>query len=179
MVACVVAVAMGKRDKPVAPAVVPPHLQELVNKTMGLYKQPASARVIATPARSTTPPPMTIETPPAPTVAEPKSTPLRSPELKRAKLPGSSHEAPVSPAVPRMPSFSGASSSSQAPHRHIDTQSTIVQDSQSRGDLGQFDVPEGRYTAVHFKHVFSRVYMCELIHNSQDPGSYRILGRPV
>ena len=95
---------MGKRDK--EPCPIPADVADRVKKTLARY-QP-QVRALATPARAVTPPPQ-----PAPVTPEPpKSTPLRSPQCKRAL--------PSADALPELPQFAAKQGM-----RHIDTQSTL------------------------------------------------------
>ena len=113
---------MRKRDK--EPAYIPASMQEQVAKTLARYRSPG--RPLATPARAATPPPDPANVTPIKTAASPeppRSTPLRSPEYKRAKAMPSLESLPSADALPQMPQFAVASGQQGA--RHIDTQSTL------------------------------------------------------
>ena len=103
---------MGKRDK--EPCPIPADVADRVKKTLARY-QP-QVRALATPARAVTPPPQ-----PAPVTPEPpKSTPLRSPQCKRARPLPSLESLPSADALPELPQFAAKQGM-----RHIDTQSTL------------------------------------------------------
>ena len=113
---------MVKRDK--EPASVPADMQERVAKTLAMYR--STGRPLATPARAATPPPDPAKAEATPTKTSvaptepPSSTPLRSPEYKRAKA-QSLQSLPSADTLPRLPQFAPADPGL----RHVDTQSTI------------------------------------------------------
>ena len=141
---------MRKRDK--EPAAIPAEMQERINKTLAQYRP--QQRSVATPARTSTPPPQpSIATPQKELPVSPRqpmstgmSTPLKSPEYKRARALASLESLPSSDKLPQLPQF--APSTSGQGIRHVDTQSTI--DASLLGQMSQLSLMEGQ---IHLKLV--------------------------
>ena len=115
---------MVRRHK--EPAAIPAAMQERVNKTLARYQLPN--RGVATPARGSTPPPQPAASTPKKELLvspeAPQSTPLKSPEYKRARAMPSIESLPSSDGLPSLPQFATSSTAGQGV-RHIDTQSTL------------------------------------------------------